>query len=333
MEKEVVLVNPSYQVLLGLDEQSVPIGLEYCARICYKSEGEITPNSAVEFTTKMVEHKHNSTLEMRVKTFKVVTSKEHAHTLISVMPKFLIIDEIDFWCEDVTDSVMLLVTGSIRAFREMVMLQPECKVNMAIANYLNHKFPFLFHDLCIKEVYSDDVKIDMVNLTQLDSLQYRHVDVFLRHRHIAVKFIVNRAVTHEIVRHRPCSFLQESQRYCRYSEDKFGNRVTFVKPTAFFDEDSEEYDQWKKVMLFTEEIYLNLLKTSTPQAARTVLPNSCKTEIIVFASLVEWNHIFHMRTSKAAEPSMREVMIPLQKEFQQIFPGHNFDRRFPEDFK
>ena len=147
-----------------------------------------------------------------------------------------------------------------------------------------------------------------------------------KHRHVGVKFIVNRAVTHEIVRHRPCSFLQESQRYCRYSENKFGGEVTFIKP-MFYEEGTPEYDMWKKAMEDTEQIYLKLLETSTPQAARTVLPNSCKTELIVYANLQEWKHIFKLRTTKAAEPSMREVMIPLHAELQNTFsrtqPGLN----------
>jgi thymidylate synthase (FAD) len=73
-------------------------------------------------------------------------------------------------------------------------------------------------------------------------------------------------------------------------------------------------------MADTEKIYLELLETSSPQAARTVLPNSCKTELIVFANLMEWLHIFKLRTSMAAEPSMREVMIPLLGRFQSLFP-------------
>ena len=72
--------------------------------------------------------------------------------------------------------------------------------------------------------------------------------------------------------------------------------------------------------LETEQLYLKLLETSTPQAARTVLPNSCKTELIVYANLQEWRHIFRLRTTKAAEPSMREVMIPLHQELLGRFP-------------
>jgi thymidylate synthase (FAD) len=132
--------------------------------------------------------------------------------------------------------------------------------------------------------------------------------------------VVNRAITHEIVRHRPVSYLQESQRYCRYSQDKFGNEVTFIKP-MFFQDGSAEYGLWEKAMQDTEKIYLNLLESSSPQAARTVLPNSCKTELITFANLLEWLHIFKLRTSKGAEPSMREVMIPLLHKFQEKYPN------------
>ncbi len=159
--------------------------------------------------------------------------------------------------------------------------------------------------------------MEKLPLAEVDRLS---ADLLAKHRHIAVKFIVNRAITHEIVRHRPCSYLQESQRYCRYSEDKYGSEVTFIKP-MFFAEDSEEYRLWEKAMVDTEKIYLKLLETSSPQAARTVLPNSCKTELITYCNLLEWLHIFRLRTSKAAEPSMREIMNPLLERFRAMFPS------------
>jgi thymidylate synthase (FAD) len=161
------------------------------------------------------------------------------------------------------------------------------------------------------------VKVEKVPLAEVDQLSD---DFFARHRHIAVKFFVNRAITHEIVRHRPVSYLQESQRYCRYSQDKFGSQVTFIKP-MFFKQGSEEYRLWEEAMIDTEKIYLKLLETSSPQAARTVLPNSCKTELIAYANLLEWLHIFKLRTAKGAEPSMREIMNPLLLEFQKMFPA------------
>ena len=88
----------------------------------------------------------------------------------------------------------------------------------------------------------------------------------------------------------------------------------------FYADDSPEYELWKKAMVDTEKLYLELLKTSSPQAARTVLPNSCRTEIVVFANLLQWLHIFKLRTTPAAEPSMREIMIPLLDEFKKMYP-------------
>ncbi|MFA5985836.1 MAG: FAD-dependent thymidylate synthase [Parcubacteria group bacterium] len=174
--------------------------------------------------------------------------------------------------------------------------------------------------------------IEKVDLATLDGvIKDENPDLWRRHRFVAVKFIVNRAVTHELVRHRPCSFLQESQRYCNYGLDRFDKRVTFIKP-LFFPEDSEEYQDWLEAVEFTAKKYFKLLKTSTPQAARTVFANSCKTEIIVFTNIEQWNHILHLRTSSAAEPSMREVMIPLQKAMQEMFPRDSFDKRIPEAY-
>ena len=154
----------------------------------------------------------------------------------------------------------------------------------------------------------------------LEDVEQLPAYLLAKHRFVAVTFTVNRAVTHEMVRHRPCGFLQESQRYCRYSENKFGSQLTFIKP-LFYKEDSEEYGLWEEAMVESERIYLKLLETSTPQAARTVLPNSCKTELIVYANLLQWVHMFKLRTSKGADPSMREVMIPLLAEFKKLFPA------------
>jgi thymidylate synthase (FAD) len=248
---------------------------------------------------------------MAVLTLKILYDTESiARQFFNLLPKFLIVDKVD--------KKELLVTGSIRAFRELYQSNHTVKMVKAIAEYLSRRHPLFYEDLLPKRglLKQEGVQVEKVPLETVDSFS---ADLLARHRHVAVLFVVNRAVTHEIVRHRPVSYLQESQRYCRYSQDKFGNEVTFVKP-MFFQENSEEYSLWEKAMQDTEKIYLKLLETSSPQAARTVLPNSCKTEIITFANLLEWLHIFKLRTSKGAEPSMREVMIPLLHKFQKKYP-------------
>jgi thymidylate synthase (FAD) len=213
----------------------------------------------------------------------------------------------------------LLISGSVRAFRELILFHGQPKIVQAIARFFIDRHPRMFFDLKAQGLAADVAGISIVKVP-LAAVDQLDTSLKARHRHIAVKFYVNRAVTHEIVRHRPCSYLQESQRYCRYSESKFDNQVTFIKP-MFFKEGSDEYKLWEQAMSVTEDIYLKLLATSSPQAARTVLPNSCKTELITYANLVEWYHIFKLRTSPGAEPSMREVMNPLLGKFQERFPG------------
>lgn len=305
------VIPPSYEILDTLDQQSLAVRIEYCGRICYKSEDKIDQDSAIPFTRKMAEHGHNSVLEMGALTLKITHSTpELLAELYATQPRYLQIDSLD-------DST-LLISGSVRAFREMLIFHPACRLVNSMAALLAERHPYFFDTIIPAGglLHVPDVTVSKVALAEVDRLP---ASLLARHRHLAVKFIVNRAITHEIVRHRPCSFLQESQRYCRYADNKFGGEVTFIKP-MFYEQDSKEFALWTKAMEDTERIYLELLATSTPQAARTVLPNSCKTELIVYANLVEWQHIFKLRTTKAAEPSMREVMIPLHGELQERFP-------------
>ena len=120
----------------------------------------------------------------------------------------------------------------------------------------------------------------------------------LEHGTISVKFICDRGVTHEIVRHRIAAYCQESTRYCNYSKDKFNNEITVIKP-IFWNEDSEQYKIWYNSMLASEKAYFDLLATgSTAQEARDVLSNSLKTEIVVTYNIREWRHFFELRTAK-----------------------------------
>jgi thymidylate synthase (FAD) len=142
----------------------------------------------------------------------------------------------------------------------------------------------------------------------------------IEHEKISVRIICDRGITHEIVRHRIASYSQESTRYCNYSQDKFGNELTFIKP-SFWDENSQPYRIWCEAMKNAERLYLNLISLNVPpEQARTVLPNSLKTEIVVTMNLREWRHFFKLRTSKRAHPQMREISIPLLRKMQNLLP-------------
>jgi thymidylate synthase (FAD) len=308
-------IVPAHATILDeLDQQSMAQRIEICGRLCYKSEDKITAASAEPFIRQVISHGHNSVMEMAALTLRVRCDTETViDQFLASLPKYLQIDRPQ------KNEKSLLISGTVRAFREMYQTWANVKLVKGITAFLVARHPLFFFDLGNKRGFMPQTGVEVTKLS-LAEVEALPAELLVKHRHLAVRFITNRAVTHELVRHRPCSFLQESQRYCRYSQDKFGNEVTFIKP-MFFAEDSAEYRLWQQAMLETEKIYLQLLETSSPQAARTVLPNSCKTEIIVYANLLEWLHIFRLRTSKAAEPSMREVMNPLLVEMQQRFPG------------
>lgn len=145
-------------------------------------------------------------------------------------------------------------------------------------------------------------------------------EAMLEHSSLSVKFVVDRGVSHEIVRHRLFSFAQESTRYCNYSKGKFGSEITFIEP-CFWDEDSNFYMMWKFCCLEAEKYYIYFIEDgATPQEARAVLPNSTATELIVTGNYREWRHFLKLRTDKAAHPQMREVAIPLLKELRRQIP-------------
>lgn len=147
----------------------------------------------------------------------------------------------------------------------------------------------------------------------------------IEHEKITVRIICDRGVTHEIVRHRIASYSQESTRYCNYSKNKFGKELTFIKP-CFWDEKTEDGRKkirvWKESMEFIEERYFKLIDMGAPpEEARSVLPNSLKSEIIVTMNLREWRHFFKLRCNKAAHPQMRETAGAILKEFKKILPA------------
>jgi len=157
-------------------------------------------------------------------------------------------------------------------------------------------------------------------------------EAMIEHSNLAVKFIVDRGVSHELVRHRIASFAQESTRYCNYAKDKFGSECTYIDLENGIKLDknmqslkAKEIDmilnEWKMACMEAERRYMNMLNLgATPQIARSVLPNSTKTEITISANYREWRNFFKLRVPSTAHPQMREVTIPLLKELKQLIP-------------
>jgi thymidylate synthase (FAD) len=140
----------------------------------------------------------------------------------------------------------------------------------------------------------------------------------LEHCVASVRFVCDRGVSHELVRHRLCSFAQESTRYCNYSKDKFDKQISVIEPPGL---DMEQTAMWRDAVLVAEKVYMAMLETGVqPQIARSVLPTCLKTEIWMTANLREWQHIFKLRTSVKAHPQMKELMDQVLVVFKQRIP-------------
>ncbi len=174
---------------------------------------------------------------------------------------------------------------------------------------------------CARTSYKSEDKITNESAKKFVSkmMDFKHESV-IEHISITVRVVCDRGVTHEIVRHRLASYTQESTRYVNYARGKFGSEITVIKP-CFWEESSEQYKIWKKAMEDAEKSYMDLLKAgATPQQARSVLPNSLKTEIVMTMNLRSWRHFFKLRCHKSAHPQMREIAIPLLQKFKEKVP-------------
>ena len=153
----------------------------------------------------------------------------------------------------------------------------------------------------------------------------------LEHGSLSVLFICDRGVSHEIVRHRMASFAQESTRYCNYSKDKFDNEISVIEPNPEFMRASSIWNAWYESICESERAYFDLLKNGeSPQMARSVLPNSLKTEIVMTANYREWRHFLKLRCASNAHPQMREIAIPLLQELNKKIPVIFEDLPFAE---
>lgn len=179
---------------------------------------------------------------------------------------------------------------------------------------------------------SEDKVTDTSHVQFVRNLIKRGHEAMIEHETITVCFTMDRGVANELVRHRIASFAQESTRYCNYNNDKFGSKISVVdiEDAIKLDPKMKNMDagsivlilrEWTEAMQDAEKHYLKMIELgATPQIARGVLPTSTKATIWITANIREWRSIFKLRADKPAHPQMREVMLPLLKEFKETLP-------------
>lgn len=309
------LIKPKFEIL----EQRPGISgiyrmIELAGRTCYRSEDKITPDSAVAFVDRMIKSGHGAMLE---------------HGTVYLIIPFEYIDISEKF--DIP-----IVSNIVKKYQN----NPYTKWRLRDDGF--SQLAFITTNLRV-----------LVENNWMDDLQYVCEPTEYHEKRITVRFICDRGVSHEFVRHRVFSFAQESTRYCNYSKDKFGNELTFIIPcwadSLALQEvkgtiiNHDEYgnligeyyyhltgkeEPWFKPWEITpernfianlqisEQLYLELLNQGwKPQQAKAVLPNSLKTELVMTGTIEQWEGFFKLRDAKDAHPQARELAQPLHEEF------------------
>ena len=170
---------------------------------------------------------------------------------------------------------------------------------------------------CWRSYITTNLRV-LVENNWLDDLKYVCKPTEYHAKKVTAKFICDRGVSHEIVRHRVMSFAQESTRYCNYSKDKFGQELTFIEPSWEFPSSNivNIRERFEAMLGEAEANYMELITLGfKPQEARAVLPNALKTEIVVTGFIDDWKHFFELRCSNAAHPDIRKLALDLQNQF------------------
>lgn len=315
------LIRPSYTII---EQQSGLEGtlkhIERVGRVCYKSEDRITEDSYKKFVQMLIDRGHGAMLEHGTVYLEFTNNKYN---------KYL------------NNQYSKVVSHRDNSYRKYPI---DCEVYYVTTNY----------------------RVLLEN-NWLDDLQYLCKPTEYHEKRITVKFICDRGVSHEFVRHRVFSFAQESTRYCNYSKDKFGRELTFIIPCwlnkSLREEGSyyiteirknyyDSYDMKKKYydipvykvnkktfkfeefptirhplhryldeLIRLESLYDSFLEESsgwTPQQARSILPNSLKTELVMTGTIEQWKGFFKLRTHESAHPQARELAVPLEEKFKKL---------------
>lgn len=275
--------------------------IELAGRTCYKSEDKVTKTSAKKFVKALINRTHTAMLEHQCFVFKIDDSSPFVEQYINLLRGYKYLNVTRFveymnYNDVVTSNVRYLVSGSVRAICERDVSDPIFR-----ALYL--EYPELSYGEQKKPVYND-VTASIVKLSDFSNLTEEEI---LKHSYFTFRITTDRGVTHELVRHRPCSFAQESTRYVNYIDG-----LSIALPTGFYDRPEDAQKEYQEAFEDCERHYANLIKLGqSPQEARAVLPNGIKTEIVVTTNLEEWNHIINLRyhgITGAPHPDIKAVV-------------------------
>lgn len=325
------IINPSVEVLrTGLEKDFALTPeqfIEKVGRTCYKSEDKITPESAPKFVRNLINRGHEAMIEHWTLIFRVKRDAQYENILrdwlncSTPLNGYVAVTDDSFvpkirFTDDYAKH-RFVISGNIRAWRDFIRAY--------LRNYNDRLNGFFFEVMDAAPMFFEDLRptdtrpdgwepwLTPIVVRDLES-DLEH----LVHHDVTLKFVCDRGVSHELVRHRAASFAQESTRYCNYSKGKYGREITVVRP-SWCNVGSKAYEVWQWACECDELKYMTLIDICcAPQEARAVLPNSLKTEVIVTGSMGHWHHFFGLRCGPEAQPDMREVACMARDILQDI---------------
>ena len=264
--------------------------IELAGRTCYKSEDKITEDSAKGFVDRMIKSKHGAMLE-------------HGTVYLKATAKY----DIEHDCWDMPQKLFASFFNKNK-YSKLRTVESE--------------------DAC--DCYITTNMRVIVENSLFECLKYICEPTEHHEKRITARFTCDRGVSHEIVRHRVMSFAQESTRYCNYGKDKFGNELTFIKPSWYSKTLENKHGGFERFLENSQSLYISLLDQGyLPQEARACLPNALKTEIVVTGFESDWEHFFELRTAKSAHPDCVKLAVELKQKL--IDNGYDFNGNLEND--
>lgn len=268
--------------------------MEYCGRVCYKSDSSINDSSYIKFLQNIKKSGHTSVLEHERICFEINNSY-NINKIIENTKYFTI----------TYDGSKNYISANIRALLENI--NPE---NLFYP-YLKEIYPFLFEEYCPNNKFAF---IRTVDLNSEGLSEKAKKDIFRYHTSRTFEIHGSRSFSHQAVRHRVFSFSQQSQRYCNFSNDKFGHSIDFIMPIIddkkefSFDKKNFIYDMYAKIFKEIEDNYFYLINSGVrTEDARAVLPNAAATILVMTGTVEEWDSFFKLRCDEHAQREIRDI--------------------------
>ena len=304
------LIEPYVTVIPQADPL---IHIEKIGRTCYKSMSDFTHETSIKFFKGLVNSGHHSVLEHATFIFKVDMEQlsQSEHLCIS-QSKYL------NWTQvlETNHAYRCIVSGNLRAIKESGSLG---LMHTLLKAYPDMESYFEISDIkSLESYYTSPFTLIPRSSFLSSNPNKREIDA---HLYTSIAFLTDRGVTHEMVRHRPASYSQESTRYCNYSNERFGRELEFIKPATFDEWRDEERYVYIDLFEKAESAYMNLTESGLKsQFARGVLPTDIRTRIVMTTNHEEWKHFFNLRslgTTGSPHPNMKKVADMAMKAYNE----------------